>query len=101
MILVYPHNADWDGIAQLTGDPSWNAEAMRQLFRAPRKLPIPSARTGSRKFGPNPSRHGWDGWLHSEKAVPAAALGDFDLVQVLLHSAGEAFDGYSASRSSG
>src|SRR5207244_7128391 len=32
MIFVYPHNADWDGIARLTGDPSWNAEAMRQYF---------------------------------------------------------------------
>ena len=32
MILVYPHNADWDGIAHLTGDQSWNAEAMRQFF---------------------------------------------------------------------
>src|SRR5499425_3262479 len=29
MIFVYPHNADWDGIARLTGDKSWNAEAMR------------------------------------------------------------------------
>ena len=43
-------------------------------------------------LGSNPSRHGWDGWLQAEKAVPAAALGDFDLVQVLLHSAADAFD---------
>jgi len=38
--------------------------------------------------GPNPSRHGW---LQVEKAVPAAAVGDFGLVQVLLDSAHEAF----------
>ena len=44
------------------------------------------------KLGPNPSRHGWDGWLHSEKAVPQAALGDFALVQVLLNSAAAAFE---------
>ena len=24
MIMVYPHNADWEYIASLTGDPSWN-----------------------------------------------------------------------------
>ena len=42
--------------------------------------------------GPNPSRHGWHGWLQVEKAVPAAAVGDFGLVQFLLHSAVEAFD---------
>src|SRR5262245_42409946 len=28
MILMYPHNADWDGIAQLTGDESWSAANM-------------------------------------------------------------------------
>ena len=32
MILVYPHNADWDGIAQLTGDQSWSADNMRRYF---------------------------------------------------------------------
>lgn len=38
MILVYPHNADWDGIAQLTGDPSWNARAMRRYSRDHRRM---------------------------------------------------------------
>src|SRR5437660_2874771 len=32
MILVYPHNADWDYIAELTGDPSWKADKMRKYF---------------------------------------------------------------------
>ena len=32
MILVYPHNADWNQIADLTGDPSWRAEHMRAYF---------------------------------------------------------------------
>ncbi len=32
MILVYPHNADWDHIAELTGDPSWRAANMRRYF---------------------------------------------------------------------
>ena len=32
MILVYPHDADWDGIAALTGDSSWSAENMRGYF---------------------------------------------------------------------
>jgi choline dehydrogenase-like flavoprotein len=42
--------------------------------------------------GPNPSRHGWHGWLQSEIAIPRAAVRDFGLVQVLLQSAHEAFD---------
>jgi choline dehydrogenase len=92
MILVYPHNADWDGIARLTGDASWNADAMRHYFT---KLENCHHRPLERILaaaGPNPSRHGWHGWLQVEKAIPAAALGDFGLVQVLLHSAAEAFD---------
>src|SRR5712692_2281430 len=32
MILVYPHNDDWDGIAKLTSDPSWKAENMHKYF---------------------------------------------------------------------
>jgi choline dehydrogenase-like flavoprotein len=91
MILVYPHNADWDGIAELTGDPSWRAEAMRDYFMRLENCHHRDIERIFARFGLNPSRHGWNGWLHSEKAVPAAALGDFDLVQTLLHSAGEAF----------
>ena len=41
MILVCPHDADWDAIASLTGDPSWSAERM-YLLRAPRELPPPA-----------------------------------------------------------
>ncbi len=44
-------------------------------------------------MGVNRSRHGWDGWLQVEKAIPpAAALADHGLVQVLLESAATAFD---------
>src|SRR5438445_13405247 len=32
MILVYPHNADWDHIAELTGDASWSSADMRRYF---------------------------------------------------------------------
>jgi choline dehydrogenase len=92
MIFVYPHNADWDGIAQLTGDPSWNAEAMRHYFVRLENCHYRPLERVLATAGPNPSRHGWEGWLSVEKAVPAAALGDFGLVQVLLHSAADAFE---------
>jgi choline dehydrogenase len=32
MITVYPHESDWDLIAQVTGDRSWRAKSMRQYF---------------------------------------------------------------------
>src|SRR6266852_2751142 len=92
MILVYPHNADWDGIARLTGDASWNADAMRNYFERLENCHHRPLERILAAVGPNPSRHGWHGWLQVEKAVPAAALGDFALVQVLLRSADEAFD---------
>jgi len=92
MILVYPHNADWDGIARLTGDASWNADAMRNYFERLENCHHRPLERILAAVGPNPSRHGWHGWLQVENAIPAAALGDFGLVQVLLRSAGEAFD---------
>ncbi len=91
MILVYPHNSDWDGIAELTGDASWKAEAMREYFERLENCHYREIERVLARFGANPSRHGWDGWLQTEKAVPAAALGDINLVQTLLHSAGEVF----------
>jgi choline dehydrogenase len=91
MITVYPHNADWDGIADLTGDASWRADAMRSYFERLENChhrPIDRALAGS---GLNPSRHGWNGWLHTQKAIPAAALEDGSLVETLLKSADAAF----------
>ena len=93
MIFVYPHNADWDGIARLTGDPSWNAEAMRHYFMKLEDCRHRPLERWLAKVGVNRSRHGWDGWLQVEKAIPpAAALADHGLVQVLLESAATAFD---------
>src|SRR5215510_4356075 len=32
MVWVYPHDADWDDIADTTGDSSWRAKKMRRYF---------------------------------------------------------------------
>jgi choline dehydrogenase len=92
MIFVYPHNADWDGIANLTGDVSWSADAMRQYFMRLENCHHRKIERWLAKVGPNPSRHGWDGWLQVEKAIPAAAIEDHGLVEVLLDSATTAFE---------
>ena len=92
MILVYPHNADWDGIARLTGDQSWSADNMRRYFMRLEDCHYRPLERALAAVGPNPSRHGWHGWLQSEIAIPKAAVRDFGLVQVLLNSAHEAFD---------
>ena len=33
MIFMYPHDSDWDEIAELTGDSSWSSMNMRRYFR--------------------------------------------------------------------
>jgi choline dehydrogenase-like flavoprotein len=79
MIFVYPHNADWNQIADLTGDPSWRAEKMRSYFeRIERCRHRPDERLLGH-VGRNPSRHGWDGWLQTERPVPVEAILNKDL----------------------
>jgi choline dehydrogenase-like flavoprotein len=91
MIMVYPHNADWDGIEELTGDHSWNSKNMRRYFERLENCHHRPLQRLLGKIGINPSRHGWNGWLHIEKAIPLAAVEDFDLVKTLLESAPKAF----------
>ena len=90
MILVYPYDSDWNELADLTGDPSWRADRMRTYFeRLENCRHRPFERLLS-KLGLNPSRHGWGGWLHTEKAVAKAAFVDRDLRTVILESVRDA-----------
>ena len=91
MIFVYPHNADWDLIADITGDPSWKASRMRRYFE---RLERCTHRPGYRwlaYLGFNPTRHGWQGWLSSEAAVPMNLLGSKTLDACILEAAVAAF----------
>ena len=91
MIMVYPHNEDWEGIAALTGDDSWKADNMRRYFeRMENCMHRPLDRILA-KYGQNPSRHGFNGWLQTEKAIPEEALGDEELIHTLIESALRAF----------
>ena len=91
MILVYPHNQDWDYIAQLTGDDSWRAPAMRRHFERLENCHHRKLHRWLAKIGINPTRHGWKGWLHTEKCLPMAAMGNRALRDVIVTSAIESF----------
>jgi choline dehydrogenase-like flavoprotein len=91
MILVYPHNADWDHIAELTGDASWSAANMRTYFERLENCRHRPFHRWLSKLGLNATRHGWNGWLPAEAAIPKAALGDRRLSKVIVESACEAF----------
>ena len=87
MILVYPHNADWDHIAYVTSDPSWRAQHMRKIFERleschHRAFPY----RWLAKVGINPTRHGWNGWLSTEISIPKEAVLSRQLKRVLLLS---------------
>jgi choline dehydrogenase-like flavoprotein len=88
MIMVYPHNPDWDDIAQMVGDSSWNSTNMRRYFERLENCHYrPFWRWVRKLLGWNPTRHGFDGWLSVEKALPKSVLGDTDLVAILKKSA--------------
>jgi choline dehydrogenase len=92
LIMVYPHNEDWDAIAKLTGDQSWGSDKMRGYFERMENCHYrPLDRKLAETTSYNPSHHGWNGWLHTEKAIPEAALGDEDLLHTLAASAFKAF----------
>lgn len=91
MIFVYPHNADWDHIAELTGDPSWRADKMRRYFELMENCRHRRFYRWLARLGYNPTRHGWKGWLDTERAIPLVALLDGDLIRMVIKSAWEAF----------
>ncbi|MGH7855511.1 MAG: GMC family oxidoreductase [Candidatus Binatia bacterium] len=89
MILVYPHNADWDYIADLTDDRSWRASRMRRYFERLencRHRPIFRWLKKLARF--NPTRHGFSGWLATERPRPPRdALRDREMMNVIERSA--------------
>jgi choline dehydrogenase-like flavoprotein len=93
MILVYPHNEDWQEIADATGDASWSPVEMRKYFERLENChhrPIDRFLHALTRL--NPTRHGFGGWLRTEKALPLhAALGDKELSDAVLRAAQVAF----------
>ena len=67
LVTIYPHDSDWDYIANLTGDDSWAAPSMRQYFeRLERNEYLPQGTAG----------HGFDGWLGISTASTGLLFGD-------------------------
>lgn len=87
MITAYPHNGDWNYIAELTGDESWNAENMRSHFEALENCKYRPVYRFLNRFGFNPTRHGFNGWLTTESALPIwDVAGDHNLIKTIKNS---------------
>ena len=97
MITLCGPGGDWDEIAGLTGDDSWNSFRMREYFErlercgySPR--PKESRRSILNWIGRllglppagNPGRHGFDGWLTTTMADPRIAIRDPELLAQIL-----------------
>ncbi|PHJ57930.1 glucose-methanol-choline oxidoreductase [Nostoc linckia z18] len=84
MITVYPHNSDWDKIAEITKDASWNSDNMRKYFER-----LERCNYLDRPINPNdnPTRHGFDGWLTTNLADPKLVVRDRQLLKVIVKSA--------------
>ncbi len=94
MIIVYPHDSDWDHIAAITGDDSWNAQNMRRYFQRLERCeyrPLQKFLQWLLRY--NPSRHGYKGWLNTDVADPLLVLGDKQLLKIIKASAFKSLGG--------
>src|SRR4029077_16872255 len=83
LILIAPPEADWDTIAEATGDPSWRASNMARYFTRLENCRHRWLGRALAMLGIGGTGHGWHGWLRTEKALPREALDDGDLVRSL------------------
>lgn len=58
MVFVYPHDDDWEKIADTTGDESWRAPHMRTLFERLEKCDY---------CEPETAGHGFDGYMNAQR----------------------------------
>jgi choline dehydrogenase len=86
MIFVTPDDSDWDGIAELTGDGSWRAGNMRRYLHRVENCGHRPVWQFLRRFGLDPTGHGWSGWLRTERAMPADAFADDELRRLVVSS---------------
>lgn len=86
MILICPNGSDWQHIAELTKDLSWEPDKMWKYFQRMENCHYRPLHRWLAKLGFNPSRHGWKGWLHTEIAIPFAALRSRALKDVVIDS---------------
>jgi len=93
MILVRPRHADWNHMAEVTGDPSWCASNMARYFRRMERCRHRSSvRRLLARLGWNPTGHGWEGWLTTERSMPLRSFLDWRLVRTLRKAAERALE---------
>ena len=83
MIWLPPPDADWDELAELTGDRGWGAEAMRGYRLLVENCRHRWAARIAAMLGLDATGHGWSGWLPVERAMPLNVLGDLPMMRAI------------------
>jgi choline dehydrogenase len=95
MILMAPGDSDWDGIATLTGDASWQGRRMRRYFRRLENCRHRPVWRALSRLGLDRTGHGWHGWLPTECAMPWQVFEDKRLLDTIRESARDVLLGSS------
>ncbi len=95
MILMAPGDSDWDAIAALTGDASWQANRMRRYFQRLENCRHRPFWRALSWLGLDRTGHGWRGWLPTECAMPWQVFEDRRLLDTIKDSAREVLLGSS------
>ncbi|APA14225.1 hypothetical protein SS1G_11988 [Sclerotinia sclerotiorum 1980 UF-70] len=78
MITIYPHESDWQYIADLTGDDSWAPDNMRTYFEKMEHCDyLPEDTPG----------HGFDGWFHTSATNQTMIVQDQKINSIVLSAA--------------
>jgi choline dehydrogenase len=79
MVMIYPAESDWDGIASVTGDDSWSAANMRQYWvkLENNQYLVPGTVSG----------HGFGGWLDISLTDLNLALKDTKVLSLIQGAA--------------
>ncbi len=86
MIFMLPHESDWNHIADLTGDASWRAGPMRRFAKRLEDCRYSPLWRALRRLGIDPTGHGWDGWLRTEKSTPLRDLDDPEIAALVTRT---------------
>ena len=86
MIFMLPHESDWDDIAQRTDDETWRSSRMRKYVQRLEVCGYQPLWRVLRRFGIDPTGHGWEGWLHTQAPIVFDALQDEAMDRFLADS---------------
>ncbi len=86
MIFMYPDNSDWDHLANITSDKSWNSTNMRRYFQRMEanqyyQKPRVTRSIWSRL---NLERMGFNGWMATEQTSPKILLKDKKFLKIFF-----------------